>query len=119
MKGKVSRIAVNTGGGDAPGLNAVIRALTVAALRNGWEVTGIREGYGGLIDMPPGEGLVPLDRDSVRGITHLGGTILDVVAGRVATLARARAPRLFGVSGAGARAGGTACRGARRGLADG
>jgi len=70
------KIAVNTGGGDAPGLNAVIRALTISALRLGWEVQGIREGYTGLIDMPRDEGLVPLDRRAVRGITHMGGTIL-------------------------------------------
>ncbi|MHC4200077.1 MAG: 6-phosphofructokinase [Planctomycetota bacterium] len=70
------KIAVNTGGGDAPGLNAVIRAVTISALRLGWEVQGIREGYTGLIDMPREEGLVPLDRRAVRGITHMGGTIL-------------------------------------------
>lgn len=70
------KIAINTGGGDAPGLNAVIRAATVSALRLGWEVYGLREGYTGLLDMSADEGLVKLDRDRVRGITHLGGTIL-------------------------------------------
>lgn len=72
----IHRIAVNTGGGDAPGLNAVIRAVTIAATRLGWEVWGIREGYGGLLDMPSSEGLMPLTYDKVRGITHIGGTIL-------------------------------------------
>ncbi len=67
------RIAVNTGGGDAPGLNAVIRAVVLSALSEGWEVYGIRQGYQGLIK---GDGVVPLDRASVQGITHLGGTIL-------------------------------------------
>ena len=43
----IRKIAVNTGGGDAPGLNAVIRAVTLSALRLGWEVVGIREGYFG------------------------------------------------------------------------
>lgn len=66
-------IAINTGGGDAPGLNAVIRAVVLAAVNRGWRAYGIRRGYVGLMD---GEGVVPLDRDSVRGITHLGGTIL-------------------------------------------
>ncbi len=67
------RIAINTGGGDAPGLNAVIRAAVLAALNRGWEVWGIRRGYGGLL----GEGeTTALTRESVRGITHLGGTIL-------------------------------------------
>jgi len=70
------KIAVNTGGGDAPGLNAVIRAATISATRLGWEVWGIREGYTGLLDMPREEGLVRLDRAAVRGITHIGGTIL-------------------------------------------
>ena len=72
---RVRRIAINTGGGDAPGLNAVIRAATLAALNRGWEVWGIRAGYRGLIEATP-DGLVRLDRNSVRGITHLGGTIL-------------------------------------------
>lgn len=74
----IRKIAVSTGGGDAPGLNAVIRAATVSALRRGWEVVGIRDGYNGLLapgDFPAG-GLVPLTREAVRGITHLGGTIL-------------------------------------------
>ncbi|MFH0903470.1 MAG: ATP-dependent 6-phosphofructokinase [Pseudomonadota bacterium] len=70
---KIKRIAVNTGGGDAPGLNAVIRALTLTARNRGWEVLGIRHGYRGLIDL---EQLEPLTARSVRGITHLGGTIL-------------------------------------------
>ena len=72
----IRKIAVNTGGGDAPGLNAVIKAVTISAIRLGWEVYGIREGYTGLIDMPPDKGLIRLDRERVRGITHVGGTIL-------------------------------------------
>ncbi len=74
--GTIKKIAITTGGGDAPGLNAVIRAATISALRLGWEVVGIRQGYIGLMDMSPEEGLVPLGRERVRGITHLGGTIL-------------------------------------------
>lgn len=69
----IRRIAINTGGGDAPGLNAVIRAAVLSALNNGWEVYGIRKGYGSLLGEEP---LVRLDQESVRGITHLGGTIL-------------------------------------------
>ena len=72
----VKRIAINTGGGDAPGLNAVIRAVTLAGRKRGWEVWGIRRGYGGLLDDDSDEGVVELDDRSVRGITHLGGTIL-------------------------------------------
>ena len=67
------RIAINTGGGDAPGLNAVIRAAVLSAERRSWEVVGIQRGYQGLLDT---EYSVPLTRHSVRGIAHLGGTIL-------------------------------------------
>jgi 6-phosphofructokinase len=69
----VRRIAVNTGGGDAPGLNAVIRAVVLTAERLGWEVYGIKDSYDGLFEEG---GVVRLDREAVRGITHLGGTIL-------------------------------------------
>ncbi len=69
------RIAINTGGGDAPGLNAVIRAVTLSAESRGWEVFGIRRGYDGLLEDIP-DGVVRLTSASVRGITHLGGTIL-------------------------------------------
>ncbi len=69
----IRRIAINTGGGDAPGLNAVIRAATLSALRLGWEVYGIRHGYRGLVDL---DQTFQMTIDTVRGITHLGGTIL-------------------------------------------
>ena len=71
--GEIKRIAVNTGGGDAPGLNAVIRAVVLASLRKGWEVYGIERSYEGLMNT---EKIRKLDRNSVRGITHIGGTIL-------------------------------------------
>jgi 6-phosphofructokinase 1 len=67
------RLAISTGGGDAPGLNAVIRAAVLSALNRGWDVTGIRKGFAGLLG---DDECVPLSRDSVRGIAHLGGTIL-------------------------------------------
>lgn len=67
------RIAINTGGGDAPGLNAVIRAATLAALKQGWEVFGIKNGYGSIYTDKP---FIKLDENSVRGITLMGGTIL-------------------------------------------
>ena len=73
MSTNIRRIAVNTGGGDAPGLNAVIRAVVRSGERLGWEVFGIRKGYAGLFKEG---GFVRLDRHSVRGITHQGGTIL-------------------------------------------
>ncbi|GIW71910.1 MAG: 6-phosphofructokinase [Planctomycetota bacterium] len=70
------RILIQTGGGDAPGLNAVIRAATLAALRRGWEVYGSRNSYNGLLGEEGPEGLFRLDANRVRGITFLGGTIL-------------------------------------------
>ena len=74
----IKKIAINTGGGDAPGLNAVIRAIVLAAHEKGWETVGIRDGYNGLLapENYPEGGLIPLTPDAVRGITHLGGTIL-------------------------------------------
>jgi 6-phosphofructokinase 1 len=66
------RIAMLTGGGDCPGLNAVIRAVTRRALIEGWEVIGFRNGWAGVIQ---GDYIV-LDRQRVAGILHLGGTIL-------------------------------------------
>lgn len=73
----IQRISVSTGGGDAPGLNAVIRAVVLAAERRGWECMGIRDGYNGLIEPERyQDGVFRLTRDHVRGITHLGGTIL-------------------------------------------
>jgi len=67
-----TRVGILTGGGDCPGLNAVIRAVTRRALDLGWEVAAVREGWRGLV-----EGLVePLERRDVSGILPRGGTIL-------------------------------------------
>jgi phosphofructokinase-like protein len=75
----IRRIAVSTGGGDAPGLNAVIRATTLAARNRGWEVIGIRDGFNGVMmpdDYTDGTGVVELTGTAVRGILHTGGTII-------------------------------------------
>jgi ATP-dependent phosphofructokinase / diphosphate-dependent phosphofructokinase len=74
----IRRIAINTGGGDAPGLNAVIRAVVIAAANRGWECYGIRDGFNGILcpERYPEGGVSRLTRDRVRGIAHLGGTIL-------------------------------------------
>ena len=67
-----SRIGILTGGGDCPGLNAVIRAVTRRSLDRGAEVVGVREGWRGLV-----EGLFqPLDYRGISGILPRGGTIL-------------------------------------------
>src|SRR5947208_16307342 len=72
------RVALSTGGGDAPGLNAVIRAAVLSALHRGWECYGIRDGFAGILAPKsyPHGGVIPLTRDTVRGITSLGGTII-------------------------------------------
>jgi 6-phosphofructokinase 1 len=67
------RIAISTGGGDAPGLNAVIRAAALSAINRGWDVLGIKRGFAGLMG---DDEVIPLTKESVRGIAHLGGTIL-------------------------------------------
>jgi ATP-dependent phosphofructokinase / diphosphate-dependent phosphofructokinase len=74
MTNSQTRIAVLTGGGDCPGLNAVIRAVTKTAINDyGWEVLGVEDGFEGLIQ--PGK-VRHLTLDDVRGILPRGGTIL-------------------------------------------
>ncbi len=68
----MKRIAVLTSGGDAPGMNAAIRAVVRAAAASGLEIFGVQRGYQGMID-----GLIaPMNARSVSGIIHHGGTIL-------------------------------------------
>jgi 6-phosphofructokinase 1 len=78
MSQPIQRIGISTGGGDAPGLNAVIYAVVHAAAKLGWRVSGIREGYNGLLfpDEYPDGGVVELDVETVKNIPHLGGTML-------------------------------------------
>ena len=78
MTKPIKRIAVCTGGGDAPGLNAVIQSVVIAADNLGWQCYGIRDGFNGIMfpERYPEGGVYRLTRDKVRGIGHLGGTIL-------------------------------------------
>lgn len=70
----MKRIGILTGGGDAPGLNAVIRAAVKTAIFEfNCEVFGIRDGYDGFIEE---QGIIPLSVEAVRGILPRGGTIL-------------------------------------------
>ena len=70
----IKRIDVLTGGGDAPGLNAVIRAVVKTAIfQYGCDVFGIRDGYDGFLEQA---GVIPLGINDVRGILPRGGTIL-------------------------------------------
>lgn len=70
---KSIRIAVNTGGGDAPGLNAVIKAVVMSASTRNWEVYGVKNGYAGLLNT---DEIVRLTPAIVHDICSLGGTIL-------------------------------------------
>ncbi len=67
------KICINTGGGDAPGLNAVIEAVTMAAYNRQWEVYGIKSGYAGLLNT---DEIIRLTPEKVDGIASIGGTIL-------------------------------------------
>ncbi|MDF1576974.1 MAG: ATP-dependent 6-phosphofructokinase [Desulfurivibrionaceae bacterium] len=69
----MNRIVISTGGGDAPGLNAVIYSVVKSSQARGWEVYGSRSGYRGLLEL---DELVRLTDEQVRDITPTGGTIL-------------------------------------------
>jgi len=75
------RIAILTGGGDVPGLNPCIKAITMGALGQGWDVVGFKRGWAGPLEYDPAnpdpaEHLVQLTADFVRTIDRAGGTIL-------------------------------------------
>jgi 6-phosphofructokinase 1 len=76
------KVAVLTGGGDVPGLNACIKAATLRAIDDGHEVVGIRRGWAGLLETDPGDpatigsNTTPLDAVAVRTIDRTGGTVL-------------------------------------------
>ena len=76
------RIGILTGGGDVPGLNPCIRSITLSALDRGWEVVGFKRGWQGFLEIDPADKAsiaaqsVVLDREAVRGIDRVGGTML-------------------------------------------
>jgi ATP-dependent phosphofructokinase / diphosphate-dependent phosphofructokinase len=72
----ITRLGVLTGGGDAPGLNAVIRAVVKSAYNSGLECMGLEDSFDGLLEPGRSRTLTPRD---VRGIMRLGGTILGTV----------------------------------------
>lgn len=75
-------IGLLTGGGDVPGLNPCIRSITLSADALGWQTTGFRRGWEGVLAIDPGDpasvaaNSLPLTREGVRGIDRMGGTIL-------------------------------------------
>ena len=72
MEPNIRNIAVLTSGGDAPGMNACIRAVIRTGIYHGRNMFGVMQGYQGLID----NNIVPMDARSVSNILHMGGTIL-------------------------------------------
>ena len=86
------KIGVLTGGGDVPGLNPCIKAVTQAAAARGWDVLGIRCGWAGLLNYDPDDPdsaakwLMPLSRRAVRTIDRTGGTILHTTRTNPATV---------------------------------
>jgi len=70
---KKKKLAILTAGGDCPGLNSVIASFTLAAINNGYEVTGIKGSFEGLLDT---KHYINLDVQKISGIKHTGGTIL-------------------------------------------
>jgi 6-phosphofructokinase 1 len=75
-------IGILTGGGDVPGLNPCIRSITLSAIALGWRVTGFKLGWEGFLEIDPDDPASiaactrALDREAVRGIDRMGGTIL-------------------------------------------
>src|SRR5439155_19024866 len=72
MRAMASRVGILTGGGDCPGLNAVIRAVARRSLDRGWDVVGVREGWRGLVE---GKYDAPLGYREISGLLPRGGTI--------------------------------------------
>ncbi len=91
-------IGILTGGGDVPGLNPAIRAITIRALREGYRVLGIRRGWAGLVDIvrepgaENGRCIVPLTEDVVNRAGRTGGTFLHTSRTRPSHLPKAVVP---------------------------
>jgi 6-phosphofructokinase 1 len=92
-------IAILTGGGDVPGLNPAIRAITIRALREDYQVVGIRRGWAGLVDYSRdadadnSENVVPLSEAIVNRAGRTGGTFLHTSRTRPSHLPRERVPQ--------------------------
>jgi len=92
-------IAILTGGGDVPGLNPAIRAITFRALREGYRVLGLRRGWAGLVDLVPehgadnSENVIVLTEDIVNRAGRTGGTFLHTSRTRPTHLAKGAVPQ--------------------------
>jgi 6-phosphofructokinase 1 len=98
MPGSKQTIATLTGGGDVPGLNPAIRAITIRALREGYRVLGIRRGWAGLVDYVRDAGagnsgnVLELSESIVNRAGRTGGIFLHTSRTRPSHLPRARVP---------------------------
>lgn len=95
---KKGTIGILTGGGDVPGLNPAIRALTIRALREGYRVLGIRRGWAGLVelvrgdDLTRGEMVMELTEEIVNKIGRTGGTFLHTSRTRPSHVPKDKVP---------------------------
>ncbi len=98
MAGAKRTIAILTGGGDVPGLNPAIRAITIRALREGYRVVGVRRGWAGLVDYVPEKGhdnsanVQDLTEAIVNRAGRTGGTFLHTSRTRPSHLPKERVP---------------------------
>ena len=98
MSGKKGVIGILTGGGDVPGLNPAIRAVTIRALREGWQVVGIRRGWAGLVDVvrdkkaDNSNNFQVLTEDIVNKAGRTGGTFLHTSRTNPGKIKRDRLP---------------------------
>ncbi len=98
MSANKKTIAILTGGGDVPGLNPAIRAITIRALREGYRVLGLRRGWAGIVDLVPekdadnSENLAVLTEDVVNRAGRTGGTFLHTSRTRPSHLPKAMVP---------------------------
>ena len=98
MSGSKGTIAILTGGGDVPGLNPAIRAVTIRATREGYRVLGIRRGWGGLVDFVPytdadnSQCVMDLSEQLVNRVVRTGGTFLHTSRTRASHMPRSFVP---------------------------
>lgn len=101
MAEKKKTVAILTGGGDVPGLNPALKTLVCRAMENGYNVMGIRRGWGGLLECDPDDpesrerNVIHLDRQAVRTVDRTGGTFLHTSRTNPAKVAAAEIPEFL------------------------
>ncbi|NOR88688.1 MAG: phosphofructokinase, partial [Anaerolineales bacterium] len=98
MAKKKGRIGILTGGGDVPGLNPAIRAVTIRALREGYEVVGLRRGWAGIVDVvrdkkaDNSNNVMKLTEEVVNKAGRTGGTFLHTSRARPSHMTLSQVP---------------------------